>query len=288
MSTSRSSDAMNQRRKPQEFHLPDGRKFIVALPEDAATLKQRYDALPDTQAEVILHGSDEHHTYLAQSRDHHEKRRQTLREKHGPAFDEWESVQQQLDAVTEALDKLSDQTSALSANFSKFGFNATLRTYDDKEGGQTPAKGSRNSSEASTVVNWSDRNSGESIKLFRKPIIKQYFHKGLIWRASEETEVMSFELFFDLLYGMWCVISPPISHGSHLCAPQSVSSTSTASTSQKEPTEKSFSASSSLSACPGRSGRTSPTSSAGSRRTTSYSASRFSSASPAFSASPPT
>lgn len=30
--------------------------------------------------------------------------------------------------------------------------------------------------------------------------MRQYFHKGLLWRASETTEVASFELFVDLLY----------------------------------------------------------------------------------------
>jgi low temperature requirement protein LtrA len=30
--------------------------------------------------------------------------------------------------------------------------------------------------------------------------VRQYFHKGLLWRASETTEVASFELFLDLLY----------------------------------------------------------------------------------------
>lgn len=30
--------------------------------------------------------------------------------------------------------------------------------------------------------------------------MRQYFHKGLLWRASQSTEVASFELFVDLLY----------------------------------------------------------------------------------------
>ena len=30
--------------------------------------------------------------------------------------------------------------------------------------------------------------------------MRQYFHKGLLWRASESAEVASFELFIDLLY----------------------------------------------------------------------------------------
>lgn len=33
-----------------------------------------------------------------------------------------------------------------------------------------------------------------------QPIVRQYFHKGLLWRASGTTEVASFELFVDLLY----------------------------------------------------------------------------------------
>jgi low temperature requirement protein LtrA len=33
-----------------------------------------------------------------------------------------------------------------------------------------------------------------------KPTVRQYFHKGLLWRASGSTEVASFELFLDLLY----------------------------------------------------------------------------------------
>jgi len=38
------------------------------------------------------------------------------------------------------------------------------------------------------------------MKLYKKPTVRQYFHKGLLWRASGSTEVQSFELFVDLLY----------------------------------------------------------------------------------------
>lgn len=195
------------RRKPHQFHLPDGTRVVVALPDDLATLRQRQAALPaDDAAEVILHGSDEHHAYLARSRDHHERARDELRARHGPAFDEWESTQRRLDDVTRALDRLGDRTSALGASFSKFGFAAHLRTYDDDgvEGGSGAAASSSSmttGSDASTLVDFEDRSRGQTIKLFKRPVIKQYFHKGLIWRASEEAQIMSFELFFDLLYG---------------------------------------------------------------------------------------
>jgi len=45
-----------------------------------------------------------------------------------------------------------------------------------------------------------ERRNGQSLKFWRKPVVRQYFHKGLLWRASEVEEVASFELFVDLLY----------------------------------------------------------------------------------------
>lgn len=38
------------------------------------------------------------------------------------------------------------------------------------------------------------------MKFWKKPVVRQYFHKGLLWRASDIEEVASFELFVDLLY----------------------------------------------------------------------------------------
>ncbi|TVY52773.1 hypothetical protein LSUE1_G009743, partial [Lachnellula suecica] len=45
-----------------------------------------------------------------------------------------------------------------------------------------------------------ERRNGRIMKVYKKPTVRQYFHKGLLWRASETTEVASFELFVDLLY----------------------------------------------------------------------------------------
>jgi hypothetical protein len=45
-----------------------------------------------------------------------------------------------------------------------------------------------------------ERHKGATIKLWQKPVVRQYFHKGLLWRASTPEEVASFELFLDLLY----------------------------------------------------------------------------------------
>ncbi len=38
------------------------------------------------------------------------------------------------------------------------------------------------------------------MRFFQKPVVRQYFHKGLLWRASALHQVASYELFVDLLY----------------------------------------------------------------------------------------
>jgi hypothetical protein len=201
-----------KRRRPSEFLLPDGRKVVVALPEDAATLRQKFSSSPEIQTEVVLHGSAEHESYLRESLRHHEEKRAALRERHGPAFDEWEAIHAQLDIVNVQLEKLTDQTAQLNANFSKFGYDAHLRTYDGDESDGASRRGSAPLSRQSTTNDamstkseWDERRGGATIKLFKRPVIKQYFHRGLLWRASEETQVMCFELFFDLLYGMFAL-----------------------------------------------------------------------------------
>lgn len=45
-----------------------------------------------------------------------------------------------------------------------------------------------------------ERKLGEPMRFYQKPIVRQYFHKGLLWRAQEAQEVASYELFIDLFY----------------------------------------------------------------------------------------
>lgn len=76
-----------RRRRPHEILLPDGKKIVVTLLEDLEDVCRKYPRDGDIQVEVVVHGSVEHGLYLGQSRDHHEERRQLLREQHGPAFE---------------------------------------------------------------------------------------------------------------------------------------------------------------------------------------------------------
>ncbi|GFP54159.1 hypothetical protein TASIC1_0003053700 [Trichoderma asperellum] len=195
-----SSVLHGRRRRLQEILLPDGKKIIVTLPEDLEDVRRKYPrGSDDIQVEVVVHGSVEHSHYLRQSRDHHEERRQLLREQHGPAFEEWEEVQTQLSSVTAELERLEDQESGLYGNFSKFGYDAAIRTYSDED---PPIASSHASISEKARGQWDqdgDRQ-GETTKLFKRPVIKQWFHQGLLWRASEQTEVMAIELFLDLVY----------------------------------------------------------------------------------------
>lgn len=219
------------KRRRTELLLPDGTKVLVASPEDAKTLRAKYAAPvaanPDAnlQVEIVVHGSDEHQEALRKTQSHHAARLDALRAKFGDAFvGEWESVSSELGRVTSQLERLTDHSRSLNANFSKFGFDARLRTYanedekygegpiggnggggDDGPGGGGGGLSSSSSSTydgASSSFDWSEKRGGTTLKLFKRPVIKQYFHKGLLWRSSEASEVMSFELFFDLLYGM--------------------------------------------------------------------------------------
>lgn len=195
-----SSALQGRRRRPQEILLPDGKKIIVTLPEDLEDVRRKYPRDGDIQVEVVVHGSVEHSHYLRQSRSHHEERRQLLREQHGPAFEEWEDIQTQLSSVTAELERLENQASGLYGNFSKFGYDAAIRTYSDED---PPIASSRTSisEKARGQRDQDDDRHGETTKLFKRPVIRQWFHQGLLWRASEPTEVMAIELFLDLVYG---------------------------------------------------------------------------------------
>lgn len=76
-----------------------------------------------------------------------------------------------------------------------------MRSYDDESpslsGTSTPRAGSSVSNEKESA---SERGFRTPLKLFKVPALRQYFHKGILWRSSGSEEVQSFELFVDLLY----------------------------------------------------------------------------------------
>jgi hypothetical protein len=121
-------------RRLRNFLLPDGREVHIALsPEEAESLRQRLGAVrgKDEPFDLVISGSKEHLDALRLTLSHHERRRESLRMKHGDDFDEFENVRAELDQLGSELHMLTDHAVALDANFSKYGYSAHLRTYDD-------------------------------------------------------------------------------------------------------------------------------------------------------------
>lgn len=90
----------------------------------------------------------------------------------------------------------------MDAHFSRFGYDAHIRTFDDVDDSddvsqaETPPASLR----AKRRESGTEENMAEPLRLFNVPIVRQYFYKGVLWRASDNQEVQSFELFVDLLY----------------------------------------------------------------------------------------
>ena len=92
---------------------------------------------------------------------------------------------------------ISSHAVQLDANFSKYGYSAHLRTKDSPADSLHSSPGDASFDKETWQA---ERKLGESMRIYQKPIVRQYFHKGLLWRAKEAQEVASYELFIDLFY----------------------------------------------------------------------------------------
>ena len=181
----------------RQFLRPDGRRVhIVGNPDEANRLRKTLsETSPKDDFDLFVHGSPEHIEALRHTHAHHSGRHQQLRETHGELADEFERVIRELDALSAELHMVSEHAVQLDANFSKYGYSAHLRT---KDSGSHSLGSGASSFDKET---WhAERKLGTSMRLYQKPIVRQYFHKGLLWRASEAQEVASYELFVDLFY----------------------------------------------------------------------------------------
>lgn len=155
---------------------------------NAAWRNQHRDSNQDDSFDIVLHGSPEHIEAIEALHAHHTSIQQDLQEKHADTFRLFEVVRDQIDTLDAELHKLTDQSVALDANFDRFGYSAHLRTISDT------------SSVGESITTQHHCRLAQPLRLFRTPRIRQYFHKGLIWRSSQASEVAAFELFIDLVY----------------------------------------------------------------------------------------
>ena len=179
---------------------PSGRRIhIAADPEEHERLKLRLTTSePDEKFEVCVHGSEEHLAAVREIHAHTEQQRVELRRKHTQVYEDFENVHRQLDLLSSELHRLTEHGVSLDANFSKYGYDAHLRTKEPESSASSTSLGHSSEHEPR---DWdAERHKGMALTLWKKPIIRQYFHRGLLWRAQVNEEVASFELFVDLLY----------------------------------------------------------------------------------------
>ena len=77
----------------------------------------------------------------------------------------------------EDLSETSGSNVELKAMFDRYGYDAKIRTHGVHEDDGNP-----------------------TLYIWKRPNIRQYFHKGILYRSSNREEVMSFEMFLDLIY----------------------------------------------------------------------------------------
>ena len=187
----------------RHFLHPNGKKIHIAdSPQEAVNLRRQLQQVHnDEDFDVVISGGPEHLDYLRKAQAHHEDTRDGLRHQHREIYDRFADVHAELAALSDELDRVTSHGVSLEAHFSKFGYDAHIKSYDDESpsasGATTPRsrKGSELGKESSV-----EKGYATPLKLFKVPVVRQYFHKGTLWRASGMEEVQSFELFVDLLY----------------------------------------------------------------------------------------
>lgn len=194
----------HQHKPHRLLHLvhPSGTHFhVVHHPHEVEhkrkELAQNKKPPEEHEYDVVVYGSPEHIACIREVREHHLERRTTLREKNAELFEEFDELHETLDHLHDELNRLTEHAVALDASFNKFGYDAHIRTKDDLESAsiRSGSDGSGSSAE--------DRHRDRSLdplRFWRTPEIRQYFHKGLLWRSARSGEVGSFELFTDLIY----------------------------------------------------------------------------------------
>lgn len=190
------------RERIRAFLHPDGKRIhIVSTQEEEALLRQKLEQLhKQDDFDIYISGTPEHLDALRKAQTHHEERQEVLRTQHGNVYEQFENVRAELDALSSELDRVTTHGVSLEAHFSKYGYGAHIRSYDEEESPSASGTATPRSSNIERKESEAEKGYATTLKLFKRPVVRQYFHKGILWRGSNSEQVMSFELFVDLLY----------------------------------------------------------------------------------------
>lgn len=189
---------LNARARLRHFLHPSGTRVHIAdSPIEAHQLHRQLSnsnsqSSPREPFSIYISGSPEHLSAVQETKSHHQDRQTKLRNAHGEVWDAFAEVQTELDQLGRELGRVMEKEEeggivGLEGHFGRFGWAAGIRSYDGGDGeGRTG--------------NGDDGEEAPPPRLFKTPVVRQYFHKGILWRASGCKEVSSFELFVDLLY----------------------------------------------------------------------------------------
>ncbi|KAG9043745.1 hypothetical protein FS837_009172 [Tulasnella sp. UAMH 9824] len=187
------------------LQLDDGVVHIVRSPEEAEELKRTKSGEHFTWH---FHGSPEHVESLRKVHETHTNRAQTLREKNPDIYAEMEQIQQDMADVARELDKITNSPVDLEANFSRFGYDVRIRTHDGGASSEDGKDDGEETADGAIAQGITIKKNGKApkerrsttMKIWKTPVLRQYFHNGVLYRSRAAEEVASCELFVDLLY----------------------------------------------------------------------------------------
>lgn len=181
---------------------PNGRRVhVVQTPAEAEELKRSISHGRADEVEICLSGTEEHLEVLRSIHAHHDEMRNELRERYGEAFDQAEMVILEMEALSDELKHLNDRAVQFDPSFNKYGYSANIRTHGDSPQHSSSVSVSSGKTGQQALEDWHAlKFQGQPMKVWRKPVLRQYLHDSLLWRNQEEEEVASYELFLDLIY----------------------------------------------------------------------------------------
>lgn len=135
----------------RHFLHPNGKRVHVALsPHEATHLRKTLEQVHKPEDfDVVLSGTKEHLDTLKDAHDHHTTKREALRDQHRDVYEHITNVNQDLADIANELDRVTTHGVKLEAHFTRFGYDAHVRSYDDNE---EPGTASRRSSMSGETI----------------------------------------------------------------------------------------------------------------------------------------